>query len=95
MRKAKVYHDSRFCGLLEESDNGYRFTYSDEWFQDIGQKVYESPKFFSFFDGLIPEGYLFQEVIRHWNIPTHDRFGILLKSGADCIGAVTLEEVEE
>ena len=79
---------------------------SDEWYQDItkpaisltlpkSQKVYESPKFFSFFDGLIPEGYLFQEVIRHWNIPTHDRFGILLKSGADCIGAVTLEEVEE
>lgn len=106
MRKAKVYHDSLFCGLLEESDNGYRFTYSDEWYQDItkpaisltlpkSQKVYESPKFFSFFDGLIPEGYLFKEVTRHWNIPTHDRFGTLLKSGADCIGAVTLEEVEE
>jgi len=30
-----------------------------------------------------------------WNIPYHDRFGLLLKSGKDTIGAVSIEESRE
>ena len=69
MRKANVYYDQKLCGILEESDDGYRFSYTSAWFKNPSlppisltmpkeKQVYESTTFFPFFDGLIPEGYL-------------------------------------
>lgn len=106
MRKARVYFDQKLCGYLEETDQGYRFTYTSAWFDDPSlppvsltmpkeKKVYESSVFFPFFDGLIPEGYLLEKVMDRWSIPFQDRFGLLLKSGADPIGAVSIEEEEK
>lgn len=105
MSKGNVYFDSRLCGILEETDTGYRFSYTDEWFKNPElpaisltmpkeRQVYESTIFFPFFDGLIPEGYLLKQVIDRWGYQSKDRFKILLKSGMDTIGAVTIKEVE-
>lgn len=105
MMKGKVYYDSVFCGILEETDTGYRFTYLDDWFNapdapaisltmPKDRQIYESPVFFPFFDGLIPEGYLLKQVTDRWGLPYNDRFRILLKSGRDTIGVVSIEELE-
>lgn len=106
MRKANVYFDRKLCGILEETDTGYRFRYTSAWYSDPSlppvsltmpkdKQVYDSPIFFPFFDGLIPEGYLLEKVVDKWSIPYKDRFGLLLKSGMDTIGAVSVEEAEE
>lgn len=106
MRKANVYFDGKLCGQLEETETGYRFSYTPAWFSDPSlppisltmpkdHETYESATFFPFFDGLIPEGYLLEKVRSKWNIPYQDRFGLLLKSGEDAIGAVSVQEIKE
>lgn len=47
---------------------------------------------FPFFDGLIPEGYLFNLAVKIYNINPFNRFDVLLKTCADTIGCVSLKE---
>jgi serine/threonine-protein kinase HipA len=51
---------------------------------------YHSTVLFSFFDGLIPEGWLLDVVSRNWKIDKEDRFGLLLVACRDCIGDVKI-----
>ena len=61
----------------------------------IREEAYVSKTLFSFFDGLIPEGWLLNIVARNWKINMNDRFGILLVACTDCIGNVSIREVKE
>ena len=103
LRIANVYVRDHFSGQLSETDSGYRFVYDSDYLKLSGAKAvsltlplteepYESPVLFSFFDGLIPEGWLLQAVTRNWKIEATDRFGVLLVACNDCIGAVRIEE---
>ena len=77
MRKAEILlHDSP-VGLLEEIDRGYRFTYSAAYLNDpkavsasltlpLRAESFEDKRFFSFFDGLIPEAVSYT----HLTLPT-------------------------
>ena len=47
---------------------------------------------FPFFDGLIPEGYLFNLAVKIYNINPFNRFDVLLKTCADTIGCVSIKE---
>ena len=58
----------------------------------LQESAYESKTMFSFFDGLIPEGWLLHIVSKNWKIDQKDRFGLLLVACRDCIGAVRIEE---
>ena len=102
-RKAFVYVRRHFAGILEETDEGYTFTYDGEYLADkaaspvsltlpLRREAYTSHTLFSFFDGLIPEGWLLQAVSRNWKLDTKDRFGVLLVACKDGIGNVTIEE---
>ena len=102
-RKAAVYIRESFAGFLEETDSGYRFTYDSVYLVEpeaaavsltlpLQKEPYESGILFPFFDGLIPEGWLLQVISRNWKIDPNDRFGLLLASCKDCIGAVRIEE---
>ena len=51
--------------------------------------------FVSFFDGLIPEGWLLKIVTDNWKIDSHDRFGVLLVACKDGIGNVSIREEKE
>lgn len=53
-----------------------------------------SETLFSFFDGLIPEGWLLDIVIRNWKIDVRDRFGLLLVAFREGIGNVRIEEMQ-
>jgi serine/threonine-protein kinase HipA len=46
---------------------------------------------FSFFDGLIPEGWLLRIAEKNWKLNERDRMGLLLACCKDCIGAVSIE----
>ncbi len=103
MRKAKVYMYNLFAGNLIEDENGYSFKYDTNYLSSknpepisltlpISEKLYKSNVMFSFFDGLIPEGWLLEIAEKNWKINPRDRMGLLLKCCRDCIGAVSIEE---
>lgn len=104
-RTAYVYVREQFAGVLSETDEGYRFSYSDAYLAEADtppvsltlpkrKEPYASRTLFSFFDGLIPEGWLLNVVSRNWKINPRDRFGLLLVACKDCIGAVTIQEAQ-
>ena len=102
-RTAHVYVRNIFAGILAETDEGYAFTYDRSYLQNdaatpvsltlpLRGEPYTSTTLFSFFDGLIPEGWLLGVVSRNWKIDVRDRFGLLLVACKDGIGNVTIEE---
>jgi serine/threonine-protein kinase HipA len=102
-RTAYVYVRNTFAGELKETDAGYSFTYDSNYLAgDHASQVsltlplqvekYTSNTLFSFFDGLIPEGWLLDVVSRNWKINVNDRFGLLLVACKDSIGNVSVRE---
>ncbi len=101
-KKAYVYVRNIFAGVLAETDEGYSFSYDPEYLSrdnasavsltlPLGKETYTSKTLFSFFDGLIPEGWLLDIVSRNWKIDTNDRFGLLLVACKDSIGNVSIK----
>lgn len=102
-RKAYVYVRNTFAGVLSETDEGYSFSYTSEYLSrdnagavsltlPLTEETYNSKTLFSFFDGLIPEGWLLDIVSRNWKIDQKDRFGLLLVACKDSIGNVSIKE---
>jgi len=50
--------------------------------------------FFSFFDGLIPEGWMLNILVQNWKLNPSDRMGLLLACCEDCIGNVKVKKYE-
>ena len=100
-RKAIVYFRDREAGILEEQEKGFRFTYNKE-FKEGGIPIsvslpvtgdsYESRELFPFFEGLLPEGWYLDIVSTTLKIDKNDRFGILLATCGDTVGAVSIKE---
>ena len=102
-RTAYVYIRNTFAGKLYETDEGYSFSYDEQYLNSevasavsltmpLSDKTYTSKTLFPFFDGLIPEGWLLGIVSRNWKIDTKDRFGLLLVACKDGIGNVSIRE---
>ena len=101
-RIAEVYIRNKFAGILKETDDGYSFLYDEDYLNKYNSPVsltlplrkeeYVSNTLFPFFDGLIPEGFLFDVATNNWKINPNDRFGILLLTSKDTIGDVSLKE---
>ncbi len=100
-RTANVYIGSILAGKLSESKDGFAFRYLRDYLErpdatavsltlPLSERPYQSKNFFPFFKGLIPEGWLFDLNARALKIDPHDEFGMLLHTGRDCIGAVTV-----
>ena len=105
-RTAYVYVRDTFAGILKETDSGYSFLYDSEYLSrkdasavsltlPMRSEEYTSKTLFSFFDGLIPEGWLLSVVSRNWKIDQRDRFGLLLVACKDPIGNVCIKGVRE
>ena len=105
-RTAYVYVRETFAGTLKETDAGYSFIYDSDYLAGenpsavsltlpIQAEEYTSKTLFSFFDGLIPEGWLLEVVSHNWKIDRKDRFGLLLVACKDPIGKVRIKEGRE
>ena len=105
-RTAYVYVRDTFAGVLKETDSGYSFIYDNEYLSSenstaisltlpMQKEEYTSKTLFSFFDGLIPEGWLLDIVSNNWKIDRKDRFGLLLVACKDPIGNVCIKEAKE
>jgi serine/threonine-protein kinase HipA len=104
MKKARVYMYDKLAGILIEDENGFHFQYDQLYLKiekvepisltlPLSENEYESKTMFSFFDGLIPEGWLLDIAQKNWKLDPRDRMEILLKTCQDCIGAVSIETI--
>ena len=86
--------------------NPYAFQYDMEYLASdspsavsltlpLSDKPYKSPVLFPVFDGLIPEGWLLDVALRNTDISELDRFALLLLCCKDCIGAVSVEPLND
>ena len=98
-------HNKR-AGVLIEDENGYHFQYGKEYLESenpepvsllfpLQEEPFHSQFMFSFFDGLIPEGWLLEIAEKNWKLNSRDRMGLLLKTCFDCIGAVSILPYKE
>lgn len=97
MRVAHVLFKDVVAGtLVEESTGKTRFSYLPTWQSEIAccfptsRREYEWNGLHPFFQHLGPEGWLRERQTRVAHIQEEDDLGILLKYGADCIGAVSI-----
>ena len=101
LRRGVVFLDNQRAGTLEESPTGTRFIYDDAWLSDptamaisltmpLRALPYESEGLHPFFDNMLPEGWLLERVSGAEKIDKRDRLGILLATGSDTIGAVSV-----
>jgi serine/threonine-protein kinase HipA len=97
-RSAEILFKDRPAGILEETaTGGTRFTYSADWNTPIAcslpvtRREHEWPQgVHPFFQHLGPEGWLRQQQAHVAHVQEQDDFGILLRFGGDCIGAVSV-----
>jgi HipA-like protein len=108
-RRARVRFHDRDIGILEElsAGKGTRFTYSPDYLTAPGARPlapnlplraepYEDPDtLHPFFANLLPEGPLYERTARHLGLRRADRFGVLLRVGADVMGAVQIFPTEK
>ncbi len=105
-RSGIVFFNENPCGKIAETDDGYSFEYDPQWLKNpsaqaishtlpLSSEVYNSKTLFSFFDGLIPEGWLLDIAVKNWKLNPRDRMGLLLATCQDCIGAVSVKSVME
>jgi len=100
-KKGKVFYKEMFAGVIEENEDAYMFTYSEDYVNSSNAKPvsltmpltttpYKSKTMFPFFDGLIPEGWLIDIAEKNWKIDQRDRMALLLTFCENCIGAVSV-----
>ena len=105
MKKAKIYMHKDWAGTLIEDDEGFHYSYEEQYLKKekpevisltlpLTTKMYSSKILFPFFDGLIPEGWLLDIAKKTWKLDIRDRMSILLVTCKDCIGAVSVEQIE-
>jgi serine/threonine-protein kinase HipA len=104
MRTAKVFVNGVEAGIFTELEFGkkYCFEYHTD-FQGTGvsltmpsnQKIYEFDTFPPFFDGLLPEGYQLEGLLKIGKIDRNDFFSQLMAVGSDLTGNLTVKEIRQ
>lgn len=105
-RKAEVYRNSIYVGLLsEEDDKTFVFKYDQNYLNNDknlavsltmpkSNKTYKSEFLFPFFYNMLAEGVNKKVQLRQLQISENDHFGLLLAtSNKDTIGAISVKEI--
>lgn len=107
MRKGQVFYKEQLAGIITETDDGeYVFQYDQDYVKEHSTEFitftmpvtvlpYTEKQLFSFFEGLIPEGWLLDIASKNWKINRNDRMGLLLACCQNCIGAVSVVPIHE
>jgi serine/threonine-protein kinase HipA len=101
-KSAKVYYQDFLAGTLSFNGEMYNFAYDPVYLTKNNEPIsltlpltamtYSSTKLFSFFEGLMPEGWLLDLNAKILKIDQNNSFEMLLKVGKDCVGAVKVIE---
>lgn len=106
--KGVVYCNGVQAGILEKTTSGkFSFTYDNSYLENTNhppisltlpksKEAYKSDVLFPFFVGLLSEGINKEIQCRLLKIDENDDFGrLILTSGEDTIGAITVKKLEE
>jgi serine/threonine-protein kinase HipA len=100
MRIAEVSQNAVLAGILEERENGFRFTYDPQFKGEPvslamprGKAVWEFSAFPPAFEGLLPEGARLEALLRRRKLDKSDLFGQLMAVGSDVVGSLSFKEV--
>jgi len=103
MRKAKIYNNGIAAGEFYEleANKSYEFIYYENYAGEpvsltmpVGHKKFKFDSFPPFFEGLLPEGILLENLLRTAKIDRNDLFSQLMYVGNDLVGSVTVKEIE-
>lgn len=98
-RSGSIFLHNKLIGNITESSDGeYVLEYTDEYISSgdaeemsltlpKNEKKYHQAQLHSFFDGLIPEGWLLAHAVKNWKLKENDRMGLLLNMCQSTIGA--------
>lgn len=97
--RARIYVDEKLAGYLEKLDSGYRFTYLSNYkgssvslTMPATSSQYDYDSFPPFFDGLLPEGFMLESLLKRAKLDRNDFLRQLITVGGDLVGNVTVEE---
>jgi len=104
-RSGKVLFKNVLAGIVWQDENGYGFEYDKNYLllKDAAaisltlprrKEPYLKDTMLPFFDGLIPEGWLLDITVKNWKVNPNDRMELLLIACKDCVGAVSIEPIE-
>ena len=102
MKRANVYQQDQFAGVLEAREDGsYAFVYAPNYRGEpvsltmpVSQQVWEFMNFPAPFEGLLPEGVQLDGLLRIRKLDRSDLFGQLLAVGKDVVGSLCIEEAK-
>ena len=105
MKRARIFINEHFCGILTEDFDGFHFTYDKDYLSmpeakalsptmPLQPETYEKEVMFPVFDGLIPEGWMLSIVHNTWKIDPRDRMSLLRACCKDCIGNISVQPYE-
>lgn len=107
MRTAEIFYHDTLAGILTETNEGhFIFQYDEKYIiyhpdqfltftMPVTKYPYYDKHLFSFFEGLIPEGWLLDIARTHYKINPNDRMGLLLACCQNCIGAVSVKPLNK
>lgn len=104
MRAARIFVHNDFAGRLVEEGAGasYVFAYDSDYVgapvsltMPVQPEPYRFDTFPPFFDGLLPEGWQLDALLRRLKLDRSDRMAQLLAVGKDTVGAVTVSAAQE
>ena len=102
MREARVFQQNVLAGILRENaDGSYEFHYHPQYqgtpislTMPVRPQAYSYERFPPFFEGLLPEGFMLNALLRKSKLDADDFLGQLLRVGGDLVGSVTVKPVE-
>ena len=104
LRKVEVYFKNDLAGYLSETNEGYIFQYEENFLKKNipisvslppREQPFTSAELFSFFKGLLPEGWYLDIVSAKQKVDPRDLFGVLACTASiGTIGAVTIHNIE-
>jgi len=104
MRKANVFVDGVLAGELREIEKGkhYRFVYLENYngssvslTMPKEQLIHDFDKFPPFFEGVLPEGFMLESLLKRSKIDRDDLLSQLIQVGGDLVGNVTVKATHE
>lgn len=108
MRRAEVYRNGIFAGILSETSDGkYQFTYDSVYFNDDSKPgisltipktkiTHHSDHLFPFFYNMLSEGTNRKIQSKQLKIDEKDFFGLLLATAQyDTVGAIIVKQIDQ
>lgn len=104
--RVAVFYRSQRAGTLSKTPEGFVFRYDPDYLaypaaMPVSRSLplrldsYKSKELFSFFAGLLPEGWLLHMTCAVTKIDKNDHFRLLIHTGEDPVGAVSMRPIKE